>query len=225
MRAGRAAGGPPRPPVRHHQARPAGGAAAGPGQPGLHRRRAEPAVDRRLHLRADLVGDGVHRVRLRRVLPPHRRLAHRRIDADRAAAGRAGDGAVDPRPRRPRDDGRLDGLIHHSDAGSPVHRDPLRRPARRRRRARLDRHRRRHLRQRHGRVGDRALQDRMRPPRRPVPHRRRSRAGHPVAGCTGSTPTGCTALWTTSPRSSTRPTYYRQINPRQQPLPGEPALH
>jgi putative transposase len=33
----------------------------------------------------------------------------------------------------------VDGMVHHSDAGS-IHRDPLRRPARRRRRAGLDRH-------------------------------------------------------------------------------------
>ena len=63
-------------------------------------RGAEPAVDRGLHLRADLVGDGVHRVRVRCVLPPDRGLAHRHLDANRAAPGRVGDGAVDPGPRR-----------------------------------------------------------------------------------------------------------------------------
>ena len=52
-----------------------------------------------LHLRADLGRDGVHRVRHRRVQPPHRRLAHRDLDADLVAAGRAGDGVVDPAAR------------------------------------------------------------------------------------------------------------------------------
>ena len=47
-----------------------------------------------------------------------------RPDADRAAAGRAGDGAVGPRPRRP---GRSPESIHHSDAGSQYTVDPLRR--------------------------------------------------------------------------------------------------
>ena len=39
-----------------------------------------------------------------------------------------------------RRDERLEGLVHHSDRGSPVHRDPLRRAARRSRRCRLGRH-------------------------------------------------------------------------------------
>ena len=72
----------------------------GPGRAGLHRDRTEPVVGGRLHLRRDLVRDGVHRVRHRRVLPADRRLAHRSHDAHRAAARRVGDGAVDPRPSR-----------------------------------------------------------------------------------------------------------------------------
>jgi hypothetical protein len=78
--------------------RPGRGAAAGPGRPGLHRRRPQPAVGRRLHLRADLVRHGAHRVRLRCVLPADRRPAHRGVDADRVAAGRPEDGSVDPGP-------------------------------------------------------------------------------------------------------------------------------
>ena len=64
------------------------------------RRPPEPAVGGRLHLRADLVRDGVHRVRLRCVLAADRRLAHRHQHAHRAAAGCVGDGVVDPRPSR-----------------------------------------------------------------------------------------------------------------------------
>ena len=61
---------------------------------------AEPAVDRGLHLRADLVRDGLRGVRHRRVLAAHRRLAHGRPDAHRTTAGRARDGPVDPGNRR-----------------------------------------------------------------------------------------------------------------------------
>ena len=59
-------------------------------------------MDRRLHLRADLVGDGVRRVRLRRVLPPDRGVAPPSPDAYRATARRVGDGAVGSQPSRPR---------------------------------------------------------------------------------------------------------------------------
>ena len=116
----RAARRPPRATVRSPPA-PTRPAARPPDlvEPGLHRRRAEPAVGRRLHLRADLVGDGVHRVRHRRVLPPDRRLAHRGIDADRAAAGRPGDGAVDPRPRRRRTSTGADPPLRRRHASTP----------------------------------------------------------------------------------------------------------
>ncbi len=49
---------------------------------------AEQVVGGRLHLRADLVRDGVHSVRHRRVLASHRGLARRSLDADLAAPGR-----------------------------------------------------------------------------------------------------------------------------------------
>jgi hypothetical protein len=52
-------------------------------------------------LRADLVGDGVHRVRLRRVLATDRRLALRVQHAHRTPARRPRNGAVDPRNSRP----------------------------------------------------------------------------------------------------------------------------
>ena len=49
---------------------------------------------------------------------PHRRLAHRVLDVDLAAAGRL-EMALWTRQREAGSpDGRLDGLIHHSDAGS-----------------------------------------------------------------------------------------------------------
>ena len=116
------------------------------------------------------------------------------------------------------------GSIHHSDAGSPVHRDPLRRAARRRRRARLDRHRRRQLRQCARGIGDRAVQDRVRPPRRPVQRRRRARTGHRALGVVVQ---HCPAarLDRLRPARRVRAAYYRQINPQQQPLLGEPSLY
>ena len=84
----------------------------------------------------------------------------------RARAGQAVDGAHPPLRRR----ARSTPSIRYTE------------PARRRRRGRLDRHRRRLLRQRPGRVGDRALQDRVRPPRRTLARRRRPRARHPELG-------------------------------------------
>ena len=59
----------------------------------------------------------------------------------------------------------------------PVHRYPLQQPPRRCRSLGFDRGR--QLRQRHGRVGHRALQGRVRPPRRPLARGRRPRARHP----------------------------------------------
>ena len=50
---------------------------------------------------ADLVRDGVHRFRLRCLQPSDRGVAHRLEHAHRVAAGRLGNGVVDPRPGRP----------------------------------------------------------------------------------------------------------------------------
>jgi putative transposase len=58
--------------------------------------RDEPAVGGGPDLRADLVGDGVHRVRLRRVLATDRRVALRVQHAHRTPARRPRDGVVDP---------------------------------------------------------------------------------------------------------------------------------
>ena len=65
-----------------------------PARPAVFISRATVQRATGLHLRADLVGDGVHSVRVRCVLPPHRRLAHRHLDADRAAPGCVGGLAV-----------------------------------------------------------------------------------------------------------------------------------
>jgi len=76
----------------------------------------------------------------------------------------------------------VDGVVHHSDAGSSVHRDPLLHPAPRCWCGRLDQVGRGLLRQRHGRVGHRPVQERMRQDRRAVHDRRRTRARHPLLG-------------------------------------------
>jgi len=67
------------------------------------------AVAGRLGIFGDLVGDGVHRVRLRRLQPPRSWVAHRLADADPAAPGRRGDGVVDraAQPAGPRPAGRV----------------------------------------------------------------------------------------------------------------------
>ena len=57
---------------------------------------SQRVVGGRLHLRGDLVPYGVQRVRERRVLAAHRRVAHRHGDADPVTPRRLGDGAVDP---------------------------------------------------------------------------------------------------------------------------------
>jgi len=73
--------------VHHHPPGPgaSGARAAGPGRPTLHRHPTQPAVGGRLHLCRDGDPDGVHRLRLRRLLAPHHGLAHRGPDAHRAA--------------------------------------------------------------------------------------------------------------------------------------------
>ena len=71
----------------------------------------------------------------------------------------------------------------------------------------------------------RALQDRMRPPRRPVAQRRRPRARHLELGATGSTTTRLHASIGYVPPIEYEADYYRQNNPQQQPLSGEPSLH
>ena len=112
------------------------------------------------------------------VLPPHRGLAHCRVDAHRPAPGRPEHGPV----HRTRCGVDLAGLIHHFRCRIAIHLDPLHRSPRRGRRAVLHRLRRRLVRQRPRPDDHRPLQDRMRPPRRPVPHRRRARAGHAALG-------------------------------------------
>ena len=56
---------------------------------------------------------------------------------------------------------RVDKLVHHSDAGSPVHVVPVRSAPARRRNRRVDRHRRGRVRQCPGRINNRPVQDRV----------------------------------------------------------------
>jgi hypothetical protein len=60
--------------------RPGRGPAAGSGRPALPCQPTEPVVGRGLHLLPDLVGDGLRRLRLRCLLPPHPRLARDHLD-------------------------------------------------------------------------------------------------------------------------------------------------
>ncbi len=85
--------------VRHHPAGCRRDAPTGPGESRLHRDPSERVVAGGFHLCPDLVGDRVHGVRNRRLLPADCGLAHRGLDAHRVAPGRPGDGAVDPRVR------------------------------------------------------------------------------------------------------------------------------
>ena len=88
--------------------------------PGLHCLGLEPALGGGFHLRADLDWHGLHRVRHRRALPADRGLAHRAsrmptelpLDAlEMAQWTRTRDGTTDA-------DGRLEGLVQHSDTGT-----------------------------------------------------------------------------------------------------------
>jgi hypothetical protein len=139
------------------------------------RRRPQPAVGRRSHLRRHLVGLRLHRLRHRRVQPPHRGLASGRHSASRARPRRLGDGHL-VTPVHP---GRSGASLGQGRAisGHPLHRAPGRRRGRG-----LRRFGRRQLRQRPGRVGDRPLQVRAHHPPRTVAHRHRRRAGHSGVG-------------------------------------------
>ena len=164
--------------------------------------------------------DRVLGVRHRRVLTPHRRLAHQGDDADRAAPRRARDGAVDPRQQA---DELVHGLIHHSDAGGQYTA----------------------IRYSHrladvgavasiGSVGDsydnamaerdRSLQDRVCPSRRTLARRRRPRARHLELGGWFNE-TRLHGEIGHVPPVEFEADYYRQINAQQQPLLGEPSLH
>ncbi|MDR1386131.1 MAG: IS3 family transposase [Propionibacteriaceae bacterium] len=89
---------------------------AGPGEPGLHGRASESTVAGRLHLCADLAGDGVHRGSGVDACS-HRIVGrgHDRPDAGRAALGAPRGMALWVRS----DQGwPVAGVTHHSDAGS-----------------------------------------------------------------------------------------------------------
>jgi len=82
------------------------GTAGGPGPASVPTTGTEPVVGCRLHLRLDLVGDGLRRVRDRCLRPPHSRLARLDLDAHRLGARHDRAGDLDPaaggchRPRR-----------------------------------------------------------------------------------------------------------------------------
>ena len=82
--------------------------------------------------------------------------------------------------------GDIEGVIFHTDKGSqgirPISVHPLQRAPRRERSRQLGGIPRRQLRQRAGRDDHRALQDRARPPPRPLARPRRPRARHPGMG-------------------------------------------
>ena len=83
-------------------------------RPGLRSAGPEPALGRRHHLREDLLGLGLRRVRDRRVLPDGRRLAGLEVASHRDLALDALEMAVWNRRRTGVD---LTGLVHHSDRG------------------------------------------------------------------------------------------------------------
>src|SRR5919106_4011172 len=175
---------------------------------------------RRIHLRADLVGYVLHRLRVRWVFAADCRLAHRGVDADRPATRRPGDGAVGARAGRAqrRRHGaplrrRLNTPRSATPTGSPT-------PARWPRSAPV------------GDSFDNALAE--------------SVIGLYKTECVrldGPFPTVdelelATLSWVHwfneqrmhsaigyVPPAEFEQHYYRQINPRQQPLSGEPALH
>ena len=78
--------------------------AARPGEPQLPAARTGPALGCRLHLRLHLVGLVLHRVRHRRLRPPHPGLVGRDHDDQPARRRCRRAGGVDPAPRRQRPD-------------------------------------------------------------------------------------------------------------------------
>ena len=89
---------------------------ARPAAPRLHRRPPKPALGGRLHLRADLVGVLLHRLR-------HGACSPAGSSAGTPAAARGTDNAAGAPgqaiwTRKDRGGGDLEGLVHHSDHGS-----------------------------------------------------------------------------------------------------------
>ena len=188
----------------HHPSGPRRVAGTGPGEPGLHRRSARRPVGHRPDLRADEVGDGVRVLHRRRVLPADRRAGGSRRTCSTEMVLDALEMA-----RRSRGARRLVGLVDTFRCRLAVHVSV-------RFTERLDEIGARpsigtvadSLRQRARRDDQRALQDRvrLRARRHRLGRRRRARARHPLAGCTGSTSTGSTATATTChPQSSKQP--------------------
>ena len=112
MRAMGLRGREPGPGVGHHHAARRRRRAAGRSRrPPVYGDAAEPALGRGLHVRRDLAGLRLRRVRDRRVRAPHRRLAGVVVAGDGLRARRPRAGHLRPvRHRRRR-------LVHHSDRG------------------------------------------------------------------------------------------------------------
>lgn len=104
-----------------------------PGHTPLRRLRAQPSLGVGLHLCGLLVGDGLHGLHRRRLLPSHRRMEGRHDHAHRSRPRRPGDGhlAQGQRPQRPGGPFRR---------GQPVHVAALHRTPGRDRGGSFDRH-------------------------------------------------------------------------------------
>ena len=92
---------PPAAAVADHDTGSGGGPTGRPGRPALHRDASEPALGRRLHRLPDLVGHGLRRVRLRRLLPPRTQRLLEVCDRIKGA------GAADSARSAIRDGGRM----------------------------------------------------------------------------------------------------------------------
>ena len=173
-------------------------------------------VGRGLHLRGDLVGRGLRRVRHRRLLAagssagrPTPRCAPAWCSTrwrwrSGPASGPGCPPATGPDPPQRRRQSIPQLRLHPA-------------PDRRRRR-RVRRHRRRRLRQRPGRDDDRAVQDREDPPRRPLEDARRRRAGDAWNGSTGSTTPDCILPAADSPQRSSSSSIYKHFKPNRNGL-------
>ncbi len=167
-------------------------------------------------VRGDVGRGGLRVLHRRRVLADDRRLARRRPHAHADGPRRDRDGPLEPRAAPPRAALPLRCRI-------AVHLDPLRRAARGDRRGPVDRNGRRQLRQRAGRDGQRLLQGRADPrprPHRPVEDRSRRSSSPRSAGCTGTTPSACTATSATCRPPSSKQLHAARERP-QDPDPGD----
>ena len=185
--------------------------------------RAQPVVGDGSDVRGDVGRRRVRVLHRRRVLADDRRLARRRAHAHPDGPRRDRDGPLEPRAAPPRA-----ALSQRRRVAVHVH--SLRRAARGDRRGPVDRHGRRQLRQRAGRDRERLLQGRADP--RPGPHRARGRpsrrsSSRRSAGCTGTTPSACTATSATCrpPSSSSSTPPEPPSSPIRRTYPADPGTY